>query len=486
MVMDVEQTAKSGQEQAVAAWINHLNQVRLDELFEAWRHQDINLEQAQESLDEARKLIFEQIIARDRGGLKGMHGFIAEVAEVGVRNAKNLVDGIPADTVWVNNNGPADLIRKGIQIQQKFVQSGGKLSLNAVEEHLRKYPDFLENGGKYQIPKDYFEKIQHYLGMTQDEATRISPDNVDGLSYKQWEYVQNFFKDGKISPGDLEGSQNTYDSVQPGKIDNTLNNVQQEIERADQKQREAAYEQSKPTLSEGAKATAVAAIIEGGTAFVTEVVKKRKEKDFCSFSEDDWIEILGSTGKGTLRGGVRGGSVYILSNYTVTPAAVASGLVTAAFGVAEQAHRLRTEEITEQEFLENAQIVCLDAAVSAVSSLIGQALIPIPVLGAIIGNSVGTILYQVGKGNLNKKEQRLLEIYAERQRRLDSELSAQYQQQVELLQQELEIYTVLLDHAFAVNAREAFFGSVKLAAYVGVANEEILHSIADIDHYFLD
>ena len=86
--MNVERTIKSGQEQAVAAWINHLNQVRLDELFEAWRQQDINLERAQDSLDEARKLIFEQIIARDRGGLKGMHGFIAEVAEVGVRNAE--------------------------------------------------------------------------------------------------------------------------------------------------------------------------------------------------------------------------------------------------------------------------------------------------------------------------------------------------------------------------------------------------------------
>lgn len=71
-----------------------------------------------------------------------MHGFIAEVAEVGVRNARNLVNGMPADTEWINNNGPADLIRNGIQIQQKFVQSGGKLSLNAVEEHLRKYPDF--------------------------------------------------------------------------------------------------------------------------------------------------------------------------------------------------------------------------------------------------------------------------------------------------------------------------------------------------------
>ena len=262
----------------MAAWINHLNQVRLDELFEAWRQQDINLEQAQDSLDEARKLIFEQIIARDRGGLKGMHGFIAEVAEVGVRNARNLVNGMPADTEWINNNGPADLIRNGIQIQQKFVQSGGKLSLNAVEEHLKKYPDFLKDGGKYQIPKDYFEKIQRYLAMTQEEAKLISSDNADGLSYKQWAWVQNFFKSGEISINDLEPSQNAYVSVQSGNIDNTLNDVQNEIEETHHDQQEAAYEQSKPSFAEGAKATAIAAVIEGGTAFVTEVVKKRKEK----------------------------------------------------------------------------------------------------------------------------------------------------------------------------------------------------------------
>ena len=61
--MNVERTIKSGQEQAVAAWINHLNQVRLDELFEAWRQQDINLERAQDSLDEARKSLPETVVA---------------------------------------------------------------------------------------------------------------------------------------------------------------------------------------------------------------------------------------------------------------------------------------------------------------------------------------------------------------------------------------------------------------------------------------
>lgn len=182
--MNAEQIVKSGQEQAVASWINYLNQVRLDALYDALQRQDVNLEQALATLDEAQKQIFEEIVLRDRGGLKGMHGFIAEVAECGVHNARNLVQGNPANTVWVNDNGPADLIRKKIQIQQKFVQSGGKLSLNAVEEHFKKYPDFLKDGGKYQIPKDHFEKLQRYLAMTPEEVARISPDNTEGLSSK--------------------------------------------------------------------------------------------------------------------------------------------------------------------------------------------------------------------------------------------------------------------------------------------------------------
>ena len=58
--------------------------------------------------------------------------------------------------------------------------------------------------------------------------------------------------------------------------------MQNEIEETHHNQQEAAYEQSKPSFAEGTKATAIAAVIEGGTTFVTEVVKKRKEKDFRS------------------------------------------------------------------------------------------------------------------------------------------------------------------------------------------------------------
>ena len=96
------------------------------------------------------------------------------------------------------------------------------------------------------------------------------------------------------------------------------------------------------------KATAVAAGIEAATAFVMGIVRKRRSgKHFSDFDESDWKEIAGDTGVGAVKGGIRGTSVYVLSNFTATPAAVANAIVTASFSIAEQAHLFRGGKIGE-------------------------------------------------------------------------------------------------------------------------------------------
>ena len=52
----VERTVKSTQEQAIAAWITHLNQMRLDTLIEKLNRQDINLEEALKELEKIKQL----------------------------------------------------------------------------------------------------------------------------------------------------------------------------------------------------------------------------------------------------------------------------------------------------------------------------------------------------------------------------------------------------------------------------------------------
>ncbi|MFQ8814145.1 MAG: hypothetical protein ACLR8X_13565 [Gallintestinimicrobium sp.] len=86
-----------------------------------------------------------------------------------------------------------------------------------------------------------------------------------------------------------------------------------------------------------------------------------------------------------------------MTNFTATPANVASAYVTAAFGVAEQVKQLEAGSISEEDFVINCETVCLDVTVSAISSAAGQVIIPIPVLGAVIGNIAGEFVYELCK-----------------------------------------------------------------------------------------
>lgn len=135
-MMMFEKFFKSSEDQAVAAWINYLNQVRLDRLFQGLQEQDLNLGEALNTLNSTLKQINDVIIERNRGGINGMHGFIAEVAECGIENARNLVQGKAETCFWINDNGPTDLVRNGVEIQQKFYNDGRNLSLQAIKKHL--------------------------------------------------------------------------------------------------------------------------------------------------------------------------------------------------------------------------------------------------------------------------------------------------------------------------------------------------------------
>jgi len=477
--------AKSNQEQAVASWVNYLNQVRLDRLMEALQQQNQNWDQAVETLNKTLSTINKEIIERNRGGIKGMHGFIAEVAEYGVGNAREQVQGRMPIYEWINDNGPADLLRDGVQIQQKFVASGNHLSLQAITQHFEKYPNFLSQGGKYQIPEDHYEQIKRLLSISKEQANKI-PTSTGEFSLKQWKEVHDFFDKGSIKLQDIEPSKLKYDQVQMNRINDTIQSEKKSLKETDKKIRDDAYDTSKPSWEQGVKVAALSAAIEGGTAFVTAVAKKRKTgKKIGEFDSKDWEEVFKESGMGIVKGGVRGISIYALTNYTATPAAVASALCTASFGIAEQAHLLRTGKITQEQFIMNSEILCLDTSVSALSSFIGQALIPVPVLGAVIGNTVGILMYQVAKDNLTKKEQQLIKGYLKYLNELEITLDNKYKKYINELNKGLTIYYEMLEKAFSPNYAKALEGSVVLATSFGVPSEELLKSISETDDYFL-
>lgn len=184
-------------------------------------------------------------------------------------------------------------------------------------------------------------------------------------------------------------------------------------------------------------------------------------------------------------GGIRGVAVYGMSNFTATPAAVASALVTATFGVLTEAGRLKAGTINQEDFLINSEIFCLDAAVSAVSSILGETLISIPVLGAIIGNMAGMFLYGIAKNAMSEEEQRVILRYNQNKTALEETLALQYRLLMEQIEEEIKRFDSLVEWAFSEDANIAFEESIKLAEHCGVRQDRILRKKSDIDEYYL-
>lgn len=479
--MDVAQIAKRTQEQGVAAWIDYLNQLRLNELLVRLSSQDVNLELALAELQKMKGNIA-TLIENNRGGVKGMHGFIAEAADVGIENARNLIKGLDKACEWINNNGPADILRNDTEIQQKFVQAGGHFGLEAIKAHLEQYPDFVRNGGKYQIPKDFYGEFERILSLSQEEAAKESTK-----TYQLWKWVQAFFKENNLYPEDIEPAVLGYSEVQTAKIGETVKEEEKRIEAEDRSRRKKAYEASKPTLREGVKVAGISAAMEGGMAFCLNVWKKRKQgKYLAEFTAEDWKEVGIDTTKGMLQGGVRGGAIYTMTNFMAIPAPVANALVTASFGIVAQAYQLQQGNISAEDFIINSEVLCLDVSVSAVASILGQTLIPLPVLGAIVGNMAGMFMYQIAKDYLSERERVLIVDYQQNFACLNKKLEDRYQELIAQLKKELTNYASVLELAFDKDVNVAFAGSIALAGYIGVAAERVLRNKQEIDRYFLN
>lgn len=482
----IENTISSDQEQAIASWINYLNDQRLRALMESLNQQDNNLSLALKEIDKRTWQIAEEIVKKNRGGKTGIHGFIAEAAEVGIDNARKNILGNPADNVWLDDNSKFDINRAGQYLQMKFYQSGDGLSLGAIKTYFDTCPDGLRDKVEFLIPKDQYSKLIKYFNMPESQANKLPTSNGE-FSYKQWKAVHEFFKENDIPIEKIHPSHLKYGEVQVGSYEATMEREKHSLKRTNQKIKDNLHQKSKPTFHEGAKAAGAGAIAEGGMNFVLAVRRRCSDgKRISDLKEDDWNIIMKETGVGVVKGGVRGASIYALTNYTATPASVASSLVTASFGVAQQAYLYRKGQLTEEQFLSKSEMICLDTSVSALSSFIGQAFIPVPVLGAVIGNTIGTFMYQIAKDNLSEKEQMLVKQYLNDLDSKKKQLNSEYQECIDMLNLNLQKYFELLNMAFAPDYNLAFEGSILLAREVGVPEEMILKNESEIFNYFVN
>lgn len=489
----MEAVVKSTQEQAVAAWMFHLRQLRISTMIEKLFLQDTNLESALNELNKAKVQIAEEIIGRNRGGTKGMHGFIAEVLEVGIGNARELIGGDAASHTWINNNKAADIIRDGVELQQKFVQNGEHWGLEAIKKHLSDYPDFVKNGGKYQIPKDFYEILETLYNMPEEQAAKlVTSDSNNPYTYKKWKWVQNFFahikeQDPEMGMDKIEPSLIDYNDAKANNANKTISKEKGKIRDTDSSIRDQIYEKGQPTLQEGVTATAAGALMEGGMNFCLGIAKKRKEgKHLIEFTAEDWRELGLETGMGTAKGAIRGASVYVLSNFTLTQENIATAFITAVFGIAAQANALRKGKVSSEEFLINSETLCLDVTISAIVSLLGTLAMPkTVVLGAIIGNTAGMFMYEIVKSLDLEREKKVISNHQAQINELQKKLDDQYRDFITLLEEKMKKFNSLVELAFSQEQNKAFSASIELAYFSGVADNKILKTKSEIDAFFL-
>lgn len=205
-------------------------------------------------------------------------------------------------------------------------------------------------------------------------------------------------------------------------------------------------------------------------------IKKKKDgKKIVEFTQDDWKDLGFDSIVGAGKGAVRGGSVYVLTNFVSVPAPMASAMVTATIGMLSLAYRLNNADISAEEFVDASETMCLDVTVSAISSILGEILIPIPVLGAIIGNTAGMFMMNIARTYLSSTEQQFIAEYQKEIASLITKSDADHMVIIKKLQSELDEYASLAFLAFDPDANIRLESIINRARLIGANTERLLN-----------
>lgn len=426
------------------------------------------------------------------GSEQTKHGEVAEHLEVHVRNARETLNGrsIVATFDGVGRTAPEDFLIEGVKHQSKFI-NGTNNALQHILKHFNKYEDETMN---YLIPKDQYKVIEaikagnppNYLS---DKYIRNLLQKVEELENRTGRSYHDFVK----------SSISNYDEVQLGKVGKTVSNYQNEIVEENQKIQDEIFEDAKrktkmleikraPSVGEGAKIAGSAAAIAASLNTITVIYSKvKKGKKIQDFNEDDWKDIGLSSAKAGVKGGVTAGSIYTLTNLTSLSAPFAGAAASAAMGLASLRADLREDQISMDEFVTAGQILCIEAGIAATGGAIGQMLIPVPVLGAIIGTVTANFVWGFAKDKIDGKERELKKFLDTYTDSLLAKVDQAYQEIISQINATYNRYDTLIEAAFDVQANSAVLASasVILAVELGVSNSKILRNDADLDSFFL-
>lgn len=457
--------------------------------------QDISFAKALAQVDHIQQLVDapNQLLGR----MNTKHGELAEQIEVAIQNSKSLLRGMgycaTADPSIVGRtvNAPIDYIINGGQVQSKFINSESN-TLSHVIEHLNKYEGIgfgRDVSSYYHIPKDQYEIIVKALKTGNIEGRRLSSVESIVEKVKEIERLTGRKFTDAVRPAHVE-----YGEVQWGKIDSTIEKIRFEINEENEEILEKIKEESKqkcndaikshnPTIGEAVKTVGVSAAVSGGISLIANVYCKTKNgRKIEDFTEQDWKDIGLNTMDASLRGGVSGLAIYGLTNCVGMAAPIAAGTVSAILAVGELVVKYNKKEITSDELIEQGKLLCLNSVAATIGSVVGQQLIPIPILGSILGSMAASYCVEIVISLLDDKD---VGRFKEKYRQINS-----VGMQLPVLKPLEEKYGKLMDLIHLAFDSKSNYSlrlllSQKIARESGVSESDILHDVREVDMYFL-
>lgn len=407
------------------------------------------------------------------GSDKTKHGEIAEFIEVHIRNAKELLQkrNPIATFEGVGRTADTDYILNNVGVQSKFI-NGCNSNLTHVLKHLDKYPNFCADNSHYIIPKDHLEIINDvYSGK---DLHGLNNKSVNAILEKVKE-IEN--QTGKQFDEVVQPSISKYGEVQQGTAEKTVEKHEKEI-----------IEGGQASINEALKAGAISAGISGGMNLAFNIYKNHKQgKKIQNYTAEDWKKIGIDFAKSSTEGGLSGMAIYGLTNLTDMSAPLASAFVSSSIGVASLANSYHKGEIEYDDFVEQSNAVCTDAAMVGLAATIGQAVIPIPIVGTLVGTFAMKATLSFTRDYLGKQskefEERLNNDYSKHLKTINEELKIE----VEKIVNEYDKLGQISDMAFDFN-RNAYFrfkASIELAEKSGVEEKKIIRSDEDLDKFIL-
>ncbi len=361
--------------------------------------------------------------------------------------------------------------RKGNVISNTLTQSKfvGKDGAECFEKFLSKgYEKYLKNGVKMEIPKDFFGDFQ--------KEANIKIKSLESQIAKQKSF------------GDFQKAAKLEEKLQKCKT------IKANTRSASITKEEAIYARNHPTLSTakdmashshqaGMNAAGVGALVSGGVSLITNFWE-------CIVNGKDPKKALKHTAIATLKGGAYsygvafasssfGGLMQSSTNKIIQSfgkGSIPTMIVGACVTNVTILTRYFSGKIDETELckqLGKANTTLISGGAMAVA---GQALIPIPVVGALIGGFVGAVLSEAFFNILNSKRvelarQRRIEI--EKECRESIRLLEMYQNQFkEVFEQYFHETTKFFNQSFDELERALYAGDADLVIGVNNKNQE--------------